>query len=179
MAGTRKGPVGSRSRAIEVTRTGQWKQARSIFRGFAAKMNKGMERAGFDLAKQSAERIKFNILAQRYDHVPLAAGTLKNKKTFKILAETYGMLEAIEGFHLGGGRYAVGIRNDGPEAMKLGVHEFGRRPGVNDEGRPYPGIPARPTLRVELEELHSRRGLKPFADEARRILRGGIPTFGP
>jgi hypothetical protein len=129
---------------------GDWQRARSTFNGLAFRINTAADAAARVQVQVAAERIKANLNAQAYMHEPLSPETVLKKaregKDPRTLIEDGTMRDAIEGFHLGSGMYAVGIRD--PQIAEIGeAHEYGTSK-----------MPARPIFRVELERIKGELG---------------------
>jgi hypothetical protein len=123
--------------------TGDWGRARSIFDGFAVRLNNVGERLSKDLAEATARRLRENIKNRNYERYtqgegggwpPLADGTVRRKEADGVASpdrpwvETEQLVNAIKAFHLGRGAWFVGV--------EPGMH--GNRGGHSDHGDPIP-----------------------------------------
>lgn len=134
--------------ALSVHRTGEWGEARRIFRGFAMKMRRATEKGFEEEAQASVRRIQNNIFAQHYDHTPLSKEWIERKDAEgldpRILVASGSMVRAITSVRLNGKEWGVGVIGE-EDAEKLRSHEFGI------------GNPERPVLRTELERIRNGR----------------------
>lgn len=153
-----------------VYRWGDWGQARTVFTGLAFRMQKAADRGLWADTQASARRIKANIFAQRYPHIPLSdwqsAEKSRDGKDPRILIEDGSYVRAIKAMHLGRGVYGVGIEaGDEENAGKGAMHEWG---GRNNLGH---FVPSRPHYRIEIERIRGS-GLRNLTDAMADVLRG-------
>lgn len=155
---------------FKIIRHGDWGKARRIFEGLAYKLERVTERSLKQEAEAAVRRIKNNIFAQNYPHVPLSDWQRKKKaeegKDPRILIEDGKYVRAIKAIHLGWGRYGIGFpAGDTRNAERGKILEFG---GRNALGRV---VPARPHFRVELERMRNGR-LPTIREGIHKVLTG-------